>query len=222
VEFASNQVEPGTVADALRNLNLPFAARPGFKIAAKPDSTLSGFIRTLKIEKAASTLEITKNPNSPLQELINSNCESQILFIHSQSADYAYLGEITGNILKYAGLSGVAIQGSTRDIVGIQKSGLPVFSDGLTPIDVVGQGLKLTLDAPLHLEFGSIESGNFSYLSKDGLVVFDSVHLELVKDNIREMMKFENDFLSNLDGKVSNAYLCEVLDQHASVSSDEV
>ena len=217
-----SHVEPGTVADALRILKMPFYLRSGFIVATQPNTIVSGNIRTLKIERVSSKSEVTKNPNTPLQELIKSNCESEILFIYSETREFAYLGEITGNILKYAGLTGVAIEGSTRDIVGITKSGLALFSDGLTPLDVAGSDLKLTLDAPLNLNGGTIESGNFGYLSMDGLVAFDSRQLEVVNRKVEEMMKRERDFLSNLDGVVSNSYLSEILDEHALASTDEI
>lgn len=222
MESNLSYVEPGTVADALRILNVPFYVRPGFKVATQPSTILSGKIRTLKIEKVSSKTEVTKNPNLPLQELIKSNCESEILFIHSETHDFAYLGEITGNILKYSGLKGVAIEGSTRDIVGITKSGLALFSDGLTPLDVAGKDLKLTLDMPLNLNGGIVESGYFGYLSMDGLVTFDSRRLELVNGKVEEMMKREKNFLSNLSGKVSTSYLSEILDEHALASTDEI
>ena len=215
-------VEPGTVADALRILEVPFYFRSGFKIATQPNTIVSGNIRTLKIEKVLSKSEVTRNPNAPLQELIKSNCESEILFIHSETHEFAYLGEITGNILKYAGLKGVAIEGSTRDIVGIAKSGLALFSDGLTPLDVAGIDLKFTLDAPLNVNGGIVESGNFGYLSMDGLVAFDSGKLELVNGKVKEMIKKERNFLSKLDGKVSNSYLSEILDEHALASTNEI
>lgn len=217
-----SHVEPGTVADALRILKMPFYLRSGFTVATQPNTIVSGNIRTLKIERVSSKSEVTKNPNTPLQELIKSNCESQILFIYSETREFAYLGEITGNILKYAGLKGVAIEGSTRDIVGITKSGLALFSDGLTPLDVAGSDLKLTLDAPLNLNGGIIESGNFGYLSMDGLVAFDSRQLEVVNRKLEEMTERERDFLSNLDGVVSNSYLSEILDEHAFASTDEI
>jgi regulator of RNase E activity RraA len=215
-------VEPGTVADALRILEVPFYVRSGFKIATQPNTVVSGNIRTLKIERVSSKSQVTRNPNAPLQELIKSNCGSEILFIHSEAHEFAYLGEITGNILKYAGLKGVAIEGSTRDIVGIAKSGLALFSDGLTPLDVAGKDLKFTLDAPLDLNSGIVESGNFGYLSMDGLVAFDSHKLELVNGKVKEMMKKERNFLSNLNGKVTNSYLSEILDEHALASTDEI
>lgn len=222
MESDLSHVEPGTVADALRILELPFYVRPGFKIATQPNTIVSGKIRTLKIERVSSKSEVTRNPNTPLQELIKSNCESEILFIHIETHEFAYLGEITGNILKYAGLKGVAIEGSTRDIVGIAKSGLALFSDGLTPLDVAGKNLKLTLDAPLNLNGCILESGNFGYLSMDGLVAFDSRKLELVNGKVEEMMKKERNFLSNLDRKVSNSYLSEILEEHALASTDEI
>lgn len=217
-----SQVEPGTVADALRILQVPSYVRSGFKVATQPNSIVSGNIRTLKIEIVSSKSEVTRNPNAPLQELIKSNCESEILFIYSETQDFAYLGEVTGNILKYAGLKGVAIEGSTRDIVGIAKSGLALFSDGLTPIDVAGKNLRLTLDTPLNLNGSIVESGDFGYLSMDGLVTFDSSRLELVNGKVEEMIKSERDFLSNLDRNVSRAYLTEILDEHALASNDEI
>jgi regulator of RNase E activity RraA len=222
MELDLYHVEPGTVADALRILEVPFYLRSGFKIATQPNTIVSGNIRTLKIERVSSKSEVTRNPNAPLQELIKSNCESEILFIHSETHEFAYLGEITGNILKYAGLKGVGIEGSTRDIVGIAKSGLALFSDGLTPLDVAGKNLKLTLDAPLNLNGGIVESGNFGYLSMDGLVAFDSRQLELVNGKVAKIISKERKFLSSLDGKVSNAYLSEILDEHALGSTDEV
>ena len=222
MESDLTHVEPGTVADALRILEVPFYVRSGFKVATQPNTIVSGKIRTLRIERVSSKSEVTRNPNTPLQELINSNCESEILFIHSETHDFAYLGEITGNILKYAGLKGVAIEGSTRDIVGIAKSGLALFSDGLTPLDVAGKDLKFTLDATLNLNGGIVESGNFGYLSMDGLVAFDSRKLELVHGKVEEMMKKERNFLSKLDEKVSNSYLFEILDEHALASTNEI
>lgn len=215
-------VEPGTVADALRILEVPFYLRSGFKIATQPNTIVSGNIRTLKIERVSTKSEVTRNPNAPLQELIKSNCESEILFIHSETHEFAYLGEITGNILKYAGLKGVAIEGTTRDIVGIAKSGLALFSDGLTPLDVAGKDLKFTLDAPLNLNGGIVESGNFGYLSMDGLVAFDSGKLELVNGKVEKMMKKEKNLLSQLNRKVNISYLSEMLDEHTLASTNEI
>jgi regulator of RNase E activity RraA len=222
MESDLGHVEPGTVADVLRILEVPFYLRSGFKIATQPNTIVSGNIRTLKIERVSSKSQVTRNPNAPLQELIKSNCESEILFIHSETDEFAYLGEITGNILKYAGLKGVAIEGSTRDIVGIAKSGLALFSDGLTPLDVAGKDLKFTLDAPLYFNGSTLESGNFGYLSMDGLVAFDSRKLELVNSKVEKMVKKERNFLSKLDEKVSNSYLSEILDEHALASTNEI
>jgi hypothetical protein len=106
--------------------------------------------------------------------------------------------------------------------VGIAKSGLALFSDGLTPLDVAGKDLKFTLDAPLNLNGGIVESGNFGYLSMDGLVAFDSGKLELVNSKVEKMIEKERNFLSKLDEKVSNSYLSEILDEHALASTNEI
>jgi 4-hydroxy-4-methyl-2-oxoglutarate aldolase len=47
--------------------------------------------------------------------------------------DYACMGELASNILRWRGAAGAVIDGAARDLAGIREVGMPVFARAVTP-----------------------------------------------------------------------------------------
>jgi 4-hydroxy-4-methyl-2-oxoglutarate aldolase len=47
--------------------------------------------------------------------------------------DYACMGELASNILRWRGAAGAVVDGAVRDLAGIREAGMPVFARAVTP-----------------------------------------------------------------------------------------
>lgn len=101
------------------------------------------------------------------------------------SHQFAYFGELMTRLALRGGLSGIAIEGLTRDSFFTQTVDLPILSRGYSPVDIKGRGRVRDVDVPVTVGEVACHPGDYVFADSDALVVVpeDDVHVALARVN---------------------------------------
>lgn len=110
---------------------------------------------------------------------LNSLDQGDILCVKG-SKEYSYFGEIMTRLSTRQGLSGVVIDGLTRDSHYTKEADLPIFSKGYSPKDIKGRGRVDKTNVQIDINNVKINPGDYIFGDSDGLVVIPkSIKYEL-------------------------------------------
>ena len=82
------------------------------------------------------------------------------------------------------GVSGVIIDGLTRDTFYTQKISLPIFSKGYTPVDIKGRGRVGAVDVEVNVNDIKIKSGDFVFGDSDAVVFIPGHLIDELMENV--------------------------------------
>lgn len=145
----------------------------------RADAFVYGNIRTIECEDGDF-----KDENISLGlgylDLIST---SDVLVVKG-SDRWAYFGELMSTLSCQRNLSAAVIIGKTRDR-RFTSDLLPVWSTGLTPVDIKGRGRVVTVGGTLLLSGREVKEGMKCAADADGVVMFnklDQSHIDEIRD----------------------------------------
>ncbi|EOJ0287187.1 RraA family protein [Campylobacter jejuni] len=155
----------GIFSDELDKLGYKNQVISGWKLN-KSNNRMFGKIRTLLIETIETPDENIKKGLGFLSSLANG----EILCVKG-SDDFAYFGELMSRLSMEIGLSGVMIDGLTRDTYFTQNIDLPIFSKGFSPKDIKGRGRVADTDVEIMINSVPIKTGDYVFGDNDAIVI---------------------------------------------------
>ncbi|TDJ82102.1 RraA family protein [Campylobacter volucris] len=171
-----NEYCSGIFSDELDKLGYKNQVINGLLIN-KSKLRMFGKIRTLIIETMDTPDENIKMGLNFLASLNNG----EILFVKG-SNEFAYFGELMSRLSQEIGLSGIVIDGLTRDTFYTQNINLPIFAKGYSPKDIKGRGRVKEVDVDFFIDNIKISSGDYIFGDNDACVI-------LPKNIISELAK---------------------------------
>ena len=154
----------GVFSDELDQLGLKQQVVAGYQLN-NPNLRGFGPIRTIKLE----TVETDDERIDLGLGFLDTLNPGDFLVVEG-SSKFAYFGELMTRLSIRAGLSGVAIDGLTRDSYFTQKATLPVFAQGYSPVDIKGRGRVQAVDVSVRFGGLSVSPGDYIYGDNDALV----------------------------------------------------
>lgn len=132
------------------------------------------------------------DPNLDLGlDLIQDLNKDDILFVNG-SNKFAYFGELLGLYCDKNNISGVIVNGRTRDSFSFENYSYPVFCRGYSPIDIVGRGKVKEIDCAIQISEGKINSGDFIFCDWEGCVILSQSNIASVLSEIKLEIEKEN------------------------------
>ena len=125
---------------------------------------------------------------------------------------FAYFGELMMRLTARQQISGVVIDGLTRDSVYTHaQRELIILSQGLTPVDIKGRGRVAACDKPIHVRGVSVVPNQLVFADSDALVIIPEACEEELFAAIQQNIKDEKDVIKLIDNGASVAeILCRV------------
>lgn len=175
----------GVFSDELDKLGYKNQVINGFKLN-KSSNRMFGKIRTLLIETIQTADENIKKGLGFLSGLGNG----EVLFVKG-SDEFAYFGELMSRLSMEIGLSGVVIDGLTRDSYFTQNIDLGIFCKGYSPKDIKGRGRVLDTDCEIKVKALSINSGDYVFGDSDAIVIIPQSTMKDLAINVLSAVKEE-------------------------------
>ena len=161
-------------------------------------SRLFGKVRTIELEEIDTNDERIKMGLSFLGNLVSG----EILLVKGSNR-FAYFGELMSRLSQEVGISGVIIDGLTRDTFYTQKIGLPIFSKGYTPVDIKGRGRVGSVDVDVVINDINVKSGDFVFGDSDALVFIPSQLIKKLMENVNRAALEELEIKNKISKGVS-------------------
>ncbi len=195
----------GIFSDELDKLGLKHQVTAGWKLN-KRSLNVFGRIRTLTIE----TIETKDERIAKGLGFLGSLSNGEVLVVDG-SNDFAYFGELMSRLSIEVGVSGVVINGLTRDTFYTQTIDLPIFARGYSPVDIKGRGRVAESDVPITIKGVQIKSGDYLFGDSDAVVIIpQDVMGELVPLCIAAAAEEKNIKKMIRDGKTIKEILSQV------------
>lgn len=153
----------------------------------KPSNRMFGKIRTLIIETIETPDENIKTGLNFLANLGNG----EILFVKG-SYEFAYFGELMSRLSQEINLSGVVIDGLTRDTFYTKNIDLPIFSSGYTPKDIKGRGRVKEVDVSFCMHNVQINTGDYVFGDNDACVIIPKIIIKELSEKVNIAVAEEN------------------------------
>ncbi|MCP4135910.1 MAG: hypothetical protein GY754_33385 [bacterium] len=173
----------------------------------KPGLNLFGFIRTLTIE----TIE-TKDERIDKGLNFLGSLNGNEIFLVKGSSDFAYFGELMSRLSREIGLSGVIIDGLTRDTFYTHTIDLPIFARGYSPVDIKGRGRVAEVDVEVEVNNIKVKSGDLVFADNDGVVFIPKEIIQELIPKINEAAKEEFEIKKMISDGKSIAEILNVVD----------
>ena len=146
-----------------------------------------GKVRTMTLRE-----DLSSEPNLDLGlDLIQDLVEGDILFVQG-SDKFAYFGELLGLYCNQNNVSGVVINGRTRDSFSFKNYTYPVYCRGFSPIDIVGRGRVDQINCRIETKEFGFNSEDFIFCDWEGCVVLSQKDKELIIPEIKKELDKEN------------------------------
>ena len=123
----------------------------------------------------------------------------EILFVKGTS-QFAYFGQLMGELGERLGIGGAVILGKTRDADALRTGSLPVYAAGCTPVDIKGRGKIGDFDQSIMLNGLAFASGDWLFADSDGVVCFKKEHQKQVEAHVLKAIQYELSLSSRIRG----------------------
>ena len=177
-----NDVYMGIVYDSMRILGQKYQ---DFYLDIKPKC---GYHSIIQGECFTTFGEVVEVSNEEYQKLDNIRLEfykkeffanNPVVFLQSNDFRVAHSGDITSLIYQKLGAVGFVTDGIVRDIDLIDTMSFPIFCRGENPIDALGYWALTKYQVPIVIDSVVINPGDYSFASKDGVII---IRKEILKD----------------------------------------
>lgn len=164
----------GIVYDSMRILGQKYK---DFYLDIKPKCGYSSIIQGECFTTFGEVVEVSPDEYQKLdnirlefykKEFFSSN---PVVFLQSNDFKVAHSGDITSLIYQKLGAVGFVTDGIVRDIDLIDSMSFPIFCRGENPIDALGYWALTKYQVPIVIDDVVINPGDYSFASKDGVII---------------------------------------------------
>ena len=114
-----------------------------------------------------------------------------IICVENEVSSFAYFGGLNANLAIRQGVRAVVVGGMTRDSSDVNRTGLPVYAEGITCQDVRGRAVLESMNKSIQIKDVTIVPGDLIFSDDEGIVVIP----RRLKNAVIEQMtaKFRNE-----------------------------
>ncbi len=162
-------VEAASVADAMEQL---YGAKSYMRHDMRPvfPAKFAGPAQTVYLKKEEHH-EGAKAQQGMLDAIDEAQPGSVYVMVLEDGLDYAGLGGLMSTAMKYRGLAGAVVDGSSRDTPQIMKLQFPVFSRGIVPSTTVNHYRLAGKNIPVTCAGVIVHPNDIMVADLDGVVV---------------------------------------------------
>jgi len=179
------EYQTGVFSDELDKLGHRHRVATSWKLN-RPGARCFGRVRTLSIE----TVETDDEHLHDGLSFLTSLAPDDVLVIKG-SRDFAYFGELMSRLAEKVGLSGVVIDGLTRDTYYTRRIELPIFAKGYSPVDIKGRGRVAKLDERVMIDGICVHPGDWLFGDSDAVVTVPQALMPSLRDRVLEAVRDE-------------------------------
>ena len=194
----------GVVYDSLRLIGESYK---DFYIDIKPTCGYNGIIHGEAFTTFGEVVSVTEDEYTKLDnirlEFYDKKLftKSPIIFLQANDNVVAHSGDITSLIYQKLGAAGFVTDGNVRDIDIIQDMNFPVFCNGENPIDALGYWALTKYQVDIEIAGVKISPGDYTFASRDGVIVVRKEIFEKFKTNVIEQLTRENSIRKRINSK---------------------
>jgi len=155
-----------------------------------------GRAKTLKLRKIKDGEDYTKIYNALKSYELVSN--GDIIIVENEVHDFAYFGELNANLAIRSGAQGAIIGGKTRDSLNVEKLNFPVFSEGLTCIDVKKRAVVENINKTIDIEGIRIRPEDLIFADSEGIIVIPREKEEEILSKALKVISKENKIIEDI------------------------
>jgi len=185
----------GVVYDAMRLIGENYK---DFYINIKPTCGYDGIIHGEAFTTYGEVVQVSKEEYTKLDNIRLEFydpilfTQSPIIFLQSNDSEVAHSGDITSLIYQKLGACGFITDGNVRDIDIIETMNFPVFCKDENPIDAIGYWALTKYQVDIETDGVKISPGDYSFASRDGVVIVRQEIFEKFKKVAIEQLNREN------------------------------
>lgn len=131
-----------------------------------------------------------------------------IVVSHRSRADAAGWGGLLSVAAKVAGVSGVIVDGSARDVDDYCDLGFPVFARSAVPTSARGRVIELTSGEPIEVGGVGVREGDWAVADASGVLFISPEHIDKVLETAERLAEKESRMARDIR---SGAAVTEVL-----------
>ncbi len=102
----------------------------------------------------------------------------------------ASIGDLFAGAARNAGIAAIVTDGAVRDVDGLARAGVPVFSAGLNPASPATTGPG-TVGLPIVIAGHAVDAGDIVVCDRTGVVVVSLAHAEEIAVSLDRVMQLE-------------------------------
>ena len=173
-----------------------------------PNQIIRGLARTSGSTKAfgpAKTLKLRKIQDGEDFRGIYSALDhyaslvpGDIICVENEVSSYAYFGGLNANLAIRQGVRAVVVGGMTRDSSDVNRTGLPVYAEGITCQDVRGRAVLESMNRPIQIKDVTIVPGDLIFSDDEGIVVIPRRLKVAVIEQMTAKFKNETSIVSDI------------------------
>lgn len=180
-----NHMSSSMLSDALDDLGYRDQVVKGLSPNV-PDTKILGRAKTLKLRKLQAD-EDFRGIYRALQSY-RTMVPGDIILVENEASENAYFGELNANLAIRAGVSGVIVDGKTRDSAEVRRIGLPVFSSGFNCQDVRKRATVESINKRIMIGAVRVSPGDLVFADAEGVVIIPKkVEAEIIAETHRKM-----------------------------------
>lgn len=180
------------ICDAMEALKLPPSVAVGFMLLGNPGAKFAGPAVTLRqVPKTARDDRAARMTKHRTLSREVAKKGDVVIVDNGGRLDCATWGEFHGLACRQRGVSGVIIDGATRDGPEIRDSGLATFVRGLTPLTSKYDLKTVSINEPVMLGGVEVCPGDIIFADETGVVVLPVAIKDAVLSKARELLAAE-------------------------------
>lgn len=133
----------------------------------------------------------------------NTIIPNDIIIVENEIGEFSYFGELNANLAIRSGVSGVIIDGATRDTAEVKKLGLAVFSKGSSCQDVRKRATMESFNKTIKLNGVVVSPNDLIFGDCDGIVVIPKKYEQQVLKQAFQVVKTEKNILIDIANGVN-------------------
>lgn len=180
----------GAVYDVLRSMGYPQQVLP---------ASIRPLHNGLKIAGPVFTVEGKRDNAIPEHESLLQWCTmlskaepGHVVICQPNDKTVAHMGELSAETFMYKKIKGYIVNGGCRDSAQVERTGLPVFCEYYTPVDVVGKWRPTAFGQPVQVGDVTIATGDYVLADRDGIIIIPVGIAEEAVSKTEEVLRQEN------------------------------
>ena len=121
-----------------------------------------------------------------------------IICVENEVSCYAYFGGLNANLAIRQGVRAVVVGGMTRDSSDVNRTGLPVYAEGITCQDVRGRAVFDSMNKSIQIKDVIIVPGDLIFCDDEGIVVIPKRLKNAVIEQMTAKFKNETSIVSDI------------------------